>query len=117
MLQQLIEETGDLYDGFAFLVGELWRSSGQRNHSPTFIVGGLFFCSDGSPTCFGQECFQLQFVRLGSRSPLSHRTKSSMHVFTPPCNECFWFAKLGHWSTVDARQRVLVGDGAIVALH
>src|SRR4051794_40281962 len=58
MLQQLIEETGDLYDGFAFLVGELWRSSGQRNHSPTFIVGGLFFCSDGSPTCFGQECCQ-----------------------------------------------------------
>src|SRR3954452_19524955 len=61
MLQQLIEETGDLYDGFAFLVGELWPSSGQRNHSPTFIVGGLFFCSDGSPTCFGQECLRYTY--------------------------------------------------------
>jgi hypothetical protein len=27
MLEQLIEETGDLYDGFAFLVGDVWRSS------------------------------------------------------------------------------------------
>src|SRR3954452_4663702 len=62
MLQQLIEETGGLYDGFAFLVGELWRSSGQRNHSPTFIVGGLFFCSDGSQTCFGQECLSVLAV-------------------------------------------------------
>jgi hypothetical protein len=29
MLEQLIEQTRDLYDGFAFLVGGVWRSSGQ----------------------------------------------------------------------------------------
>ena len=29
MLEQLIEQTRDLYDGFAFLVGAVWRSSGQ----------------------------------------------------------------------------------------
>jgi hypothetical protein len=28
MLEQLIEQTRDLYDGFAFLVGGVWRSSG-----------------------------------------------------------------------------------------
>src|SRR3954452_3160533 len=80
MLQQLIEETGDLYDGFAFLVGELWPSSGQRNHSPTFIVGGLFFCSDGSQTCFGQECFRLVFVvrQRCPRNPCSRASEVSV---------------------------------------
>lgn len=29
MLEQLMEQTRDLYDGFAFLVGGVWRSSGQ----------------------------------------------------------------------------------------
>jgi hypothetical protein len=55
MLEQLIEETRDLYDGLAFLVGGVRRSPGPRNSSPTFIIGGLFFCSDASQTCFGQE--------------------------------------------------------------
>ena len=29
MLEQLIEQTRDLYDSFAFLVGGVWRSPGQ----------------------------------------------------------------------------------------
>jgi hypothetical protein len=55
MLEQLIEQTRDLYDGFAFLVGGVWRSSRPRNDSPTFIIGGLFFCLDESQSCLGQE--------------------------------------------------------------
>jgi hypothetical protein len=55
LLEELIEETRDLYDGFAFLVGGVWRSSGLRNDSLMSIIGGLFFCSDGTQTCFGQE--------------------------------------------------------------
>src|SRR3954451_17512434 len=89
MLQQLIEETGDLYDGFAFLVGELWRSSGQRNHSPTFIVGGLFFCSHGSQTCFGQE-WSSPKVSRGSIQKRRHRLRPSGHprsqILEPDCN-------------------------------
>ena len=36
----------------------LWVTYGDapaRIDSPTFIIGGLFFSSDGSQTCFGQE--------------------------------------------------------------
>jgi hypothetical protein len=55
MLEQLIEQTRDLYDGFAFLVGGRLAKLRPRNDSPTFIIGGLFFCSEGSQTCFGQE--------------------------------------------------------------
>jgi hypothetical protein len=43
MLEQLIEQTRDLYDGFAFLVGGVWRSSGQGTIRQRFIIGGLFF--------------------------------------------------------------------------
>jgi hypothetical protein len=65
MQEQLIEETRNLYDGFAFLVGAFGEAP-ARNCSPTFIIyrrafllltgnsnlfwtrviiGGLFFCS------------------------------------------------------------------------
>jgi hypothetical protein len=54
MLEQLIEETRNLYDGFAFLVGAFGEAP-ARNCSPTFIIGGLFFCSQETQTCFGQE--------------------------------------------------------------
>ena len=54
MLEQLIEETRNLYDGFAFLVGAFGEAP-ARNSSPTFIIGGLFFCSQETQTCFGQE--------------------------------------------------------------
>ena len=58
MLEELIEETRDLYDGFAFLVGGVWRSPGQGNIRQRFIIGGLFFCSGGSTetqSYLGQE--------------------------------------------------------------
>ena len=55
MPEELIEETRDLYDGSAFLVGGVRRSIRPRNDSPTFIIGGLFFCSDESQSCLGQE--------------------------------------------------------------
>jgi hypothetical protein len=54
MLEQLIEETRNLYDGFAFLVGAFGEAPAW-NDSPTFIIGGLFFCSQESQACFGQE--------------------------------------------------------------
>jgi hypothetical protein len=54
MLKQLIEETRDLYDGSAFLVGAFGEAP-ARNNSPTFIIGGLFFCSVERQTCLGQE--------------------------------------------------------------
>jgi hypothetical protein len=54
-LEQLIEKTRDLYDGFAFLVGTFGEAPGQRIAPPTFIMGGLFFCSRRCQGCFGQE--------------------------------------------------------------
>src|ERR1035438_3769107 len=43
----------------------LWGRSAKlrpRNSSPTFIIGGLFFCSVGSQTCFGQECLETELL-------------------------------------------------------
>ena len=56
MLEQLIEQAGCVYDCLALLVGDVWRKSDQRNDSPPFIIGGLFFwLPQAFRTCFGQE--------------------------------------------------------------
>ena len=50
-------------DGFAFLVGAFGKAP-ARNSSPTFIIGGFFFCSQETQTCFGQECFHVSSFHL-----------------------------------------------------
>jgi hypothetical protein len=55
MLKQLMEQTRDLYDGFPSLWVASDEAPTQERFANALIIRGLFFCSDESQTCFGQE--------------------------------------------------------------